>query len=84
MLAILLSSFDAQKGGAKNALRNRGKSSGGGGGSRVGGGNRGVEVTEGGRYTGPGADSRKPTCFLRYRICKPLMSIAFVQGLKSR
>ena len=71
VLAILLSTCEAQKGGAKNAMRNRGKSSGGGGGSRVGGGNRGVEVAEGGRYTGPGADSSKPRpceglCFLRY------------------
>ena len=53
-IIIFINTCEAQKGGAKSAMRNRGKSGGRGGASRVGGGNRAVAEEGGGRYSGAG------------------------------
>eukprot|EP00092_Neocalanus_flemingeri_P015308 GFUD01016556.1.p1 GENE.GFUD01016556.1~~GFUD01016556.1.p1 ORF type:complete len:116 (+),score=35.67 GFUD01016556.1:56-403(+) len=71
LLTILISISDAQKGGAKSAMRNRGKSGGRSSGARGGGGNRATEeAASGGRFSGAGGNSGKPRpciglCFLR-------------------
>ena len=62
VLAILFHTSHGQKGGAKNAMRGRGKSRGGGGGSRGGGGNRPGAESDGGRPGVSGNSDRPRAC----------------------
>merc|ERR1712241_1104130 len=78
ILAVLISSCEAQKGGAKSAMRNRGR----GGGSRTGGSRRGNSYSDNNRGpddkfgNGTGRRACVGLCFLRKLRGKPPLAKA--------
>merc|ERR1712215_534068 len=76
LLSVCIFTCEAQKGGAKSAMRNRGKSGGRGGGSRGGGARSGGDDGGGGsRYSSARVDSDKP---------KPCIGLCYLRKLKGQ